>query len=79
VEETRRVHAAGLDLDHAVAMVRDRTLDRYAATRPDADPALAERFERVSSVRGNVEGIMHWLDKGSEPAAGRSETGDPAR
>ena len=63
VEETRRVRAAGLDLDHAVAMVRDRTLDRYAATSPEADPALAERFERVSSVRGNVEGIMRWLDK----------------
>ena len=72
VEETRRVRAAGLDLDHAVAMVRDRTLDRYAATSPDADPALAERFERASSVRGNVEGIMQWLDKGSEPAPGRS-------
>ena len=70
VEETRRVRAAGLDLDHAVAMVRDRTLDRYAAARPDADPALAERFERASSVRGNVEGIMQWLDKGSEPAPG---------
>jgi glyoxylase-like metal-dependent hydrolase (beta-lactamase superfamily II) len=79
VEETRRVRAAGLDLDHAVAMVRDRTLDRYAATSPDADPALAERFERVSSVRGNVEGIMQWLDKGGEPRAGRSETGDPVR
>ena len=79
VEETRRVHAAGLDLDHAVAMVRDRTLDRYAAASPDADPALAERFERASSVRGNVEGIMQWLDKGGDPAAGRSETGDPVR
>jgi glyoxylase-like metal-dependent hydrolase (beta-lactamase superfamily II) len=79
VEETRRVRAAGLDLDHAVAMVRDRTLDRYAATSPDADPALAERFERVSSVRGNVEGIMQWLEKGGEPRAGRSETGDPVR
>jgi glyoxylase-like metal-dependent hydrolase (beta-lactamase superfamily II) len=75
VEETRRVRAAGLDLDHAVAMVRDRTLDRYAAASPDADPALAERFERASSVRGNVEGIMQWLDKGGDPAAGRSETG----
>ena len=69
VEETRRVHAAGLDLDHAVAMVRDRTLDRYAAASPDADPALAERFERASSVRGNVEGIMQWLDK-AEQATG---------
>jgi glyoxylase-like metal-dependent hydrolase (beta-lactamase superfamily II) len=79
VEETRQARTAGLDLDHAVAMVRDRTLDRYAATSPDADPALAERFERVSSVRGNVEGIMQWLDKGSEPATGRSQTPDPLR
>ena len=47
-------------------MVRDRTRDRYLATGPDADPALADRFERVSSARGNVEGIMHWLDK-TEP------------
>ena len=69
VEETRQARAAGLDLDHAVAMVRDRTMARYAATSPDADPTLAERFERVSSVRGNVEGIMHWLDK-TEQAAG---------
>jgi glyoxylase-like metal-dependent hydrolase (beta-lactamase superfamily II) len=69
VEETRRARTAGLDLDHAVAMVRDRTLDRYAATSPDADPALAERFERVSSARGSVEGIMQWLDK-AEQATG---------
>jgi glyoxylase-like metal-dependent hydrolase (beta-lactamase superfamily II) len=63
VEQTRQARAAGLDLDHAVAMVRDRTRDRYAAASPDADPELADRFERVSSARGNVEGIMHWLDK----------------
>jgi glyoxylase-like metal-dependent hydrolase (beta-lactamase superfamily II) len=68
VEETRRARAAGLDLDHAVAMVRDRTRDRYAAASLDTDPALAERFERVSSVRGSVEGIMHWLDKTEQPA-----------
>jgi glyoxylase-like metal-dependent hydrolase (beta-lactamase superfamily II) len=63
VEETRRARRVGLDLDHAVAMVRDRTKDRYAATSPDADPALAEKFERVSSALGNVEGIMGWLEK----------------
>ena len=56
-------HAAGLDLDHAVAMVRERTKARYAAFSPEADPAMAERFERVSSAFGNVEGIMHWLGK----------------
>jgi len=71
VEETRRarrVLGAALDLDHAVAMVRDRTMDRYAATSLDADPVLAEKFERVSSAAGNVEGIMAWLDK-TDPAA----------
>jgi len=71
VEETRRARQAlgpGLDLDHAVAMVRDRTISRYTATSPDADPVLAEKFERVSSVAGNVAGIMGWLEKTS-PAA----------
>jgi glyoxylase-like metal-dependent hydrolase (beta-lactamase superfamily II) len=63
VEETRQARAAGLDLDHAVAMVRDRTRDRYLALRPDADPALAARFERASGATSNVSGIMHWLDK----------------
>jgi glyoxylase-like metal-dependent hydrolase (beta-lactamase superfamily II) len=63
VEETRQARAAGLDLDHAVAMVRDRTRARYLALRPGADPALAVRFERASGVTSNVSGIMHWLDK----------------
>jgi hypothetical protein len=44
-------------------MVRDRTMARYAAMAPDADPALAEKFERESSAAGNVEGILHWLGK----------------
>jgi glyoxylase-like metal-dependent hydrolase (beta-lactamase superfamily II) len=63
VEETRRARGAGLDLDHAVAMVRERTNHRYVATSPGADPAIAGKFERVSGAVGNVEGIMHWLDK----------------
>jgi len=72
VEETRRARrllGPGLDLDHAVAMVRDRTMDRYAAAGPDADPALAEQCERMSSAAGNVEGIMHWLDKTAPSAS----------
>ena len=66
--ETRRTRAAGLDLDHAVAMVRERTQGRYAASRPDADPAIARKFDRVSGTVSNVEGIMHWLDKQESPA-----------
>jgi glyoxylase-like metal-dependent hydrolase (beta-lactamase superfamily II) len=63
VEETRRARAAGLDLDHAVAMVVERTKARYTAFGPDADPALAVKFERISGSASNVSGIMHWLDQ----------------
>jgi glyoxylase-like metal-dependent hydrolase (beta-lactamase superfamily II) len=70
VEETRQARAAGLDLDHAVAMVRDRTNERYAACHPDADPAIAQKFERVSSSVGNVEGILRWLGQ-TEPDSAR--------
>jgi len=60
--------AAGLDLDHAVAMVRDRTKDRYMASHPDADPAIAKKFDRVGGAASNVSGIMYWLDK-TEPGS----------
>jgi len=62
VKETRQARAAGLDLDHAVAMVVERTRARYAAYSPDADPALAVKFDRISGTTSNVSGIMHWLD-----------------
>jgi glyoxylase-like metal-dependent hydrolase (beta-lactamase superfamily II) len=63
VDETRRARAAGLDLDHAVAMVVERTRDRYAAFGSGADPALAVKFDRISGSASNVSGIMHWLEK----------------
>jgi glyoxylase-like metal-dependent hydrolase (beta-lactamase superfamily II) len=66
VDETRRARAAGLDLDHAVAMVVERTRARYAAFAPGADPALAVKFDRISGSASNVSGIMHWLDQ-AEP------------
>ena len=63
VEETRQARAAGLDLDHAVALVRDRTKARYAALTPDADPALTTKFERIGGAASSITGIMHWLDR----------------
>ena len=63
VEETRRARDAGLDLDHAVAMVQQRTRQRYAVLAPDANPDVAARFEAVSGTEGSVAGIMHWLDR----------------
>jgi len=68
VERTRAARAAGLDLDHAVAMVRSQTLSRYAALQPGADPAIAVRFERISGAATNIGGIWHWLDKLDQPA-----------
>jgi glyoxylase-like metal-dependent hydrolase (beta-lactamase superfamily II) len=68
VAETRRARGQGLDLDHTVAMVRDRTRQRYAVLAPDADPEVTAKAETVSSTRANVEGILRWLDQ-TEPAA----------
>lgn len=61
VDLTKQAKAEGLDLDHAVAMVRDRTRERYAALR--ADDAIAEQFELLSGAPSNVAGILHWLDR----------------
>jgi glyoxylase-like metal-dependent hydrolase (beta-lactamase superfamily II) len=69
VEHTRRAHGAGLDLDHAVALVTEQTRHRYRALAPDADPELAARFERESGAATNVAGILRWLD---QPAAAQS-------
>jgi glyoxylase-like metal-dependent hydrolase (beta-lactamase superfamily II) len=68
VERTRQARAAGMDLDHAIAMVREQTLSRYAALREGADPAVAAKFERISDSGANVTGIWHWLDKLDQPA-----------
>ncbi|WP_327046343.1 MBL fold metallo-hydrolase [Microbispora sp. NBC_01189] len=61
VDLTRRAHAEGMEFDHAVAMVRERTRERYAALR--GDDATAERFELLSEAASNVAGIIHWLDR----------------
>jgi glyoxylase-like metal-dependent hydrolase (beta-lactamase superfamily II) len=68
VEETRRARGAGLDLDHAVAMVAERTRERYAVFAPAADPDLAAKYDRIAGAPSNVAGIMHWLDKTDDPA-----------
>ncbi|GAA2088592.1 MBL fold metallo-hydrolase [Actinomadura alba] len=63
VETVRKAHDESLDIDHAVAMVRDRTDGRYKAYGPDADPALTEKYELLNSTAGNVAGIMHSFGK----------------
>jgi glyoxylase-like metal-dependent hydrolase (beta-lactamase superfamily II) len=63
VSETRAARSAGMDLDHAVEAVRQRTLSRYLAFADDADPLVREKFEQISGAGANVGGIWHWLDK----------------
>ncbi|GAB2851903.1 MBL fold metallo-hydrolase [Actinocorallia aurea] len=58
VETVRRAKDADLDLDHAVAMVVERTAGRYKALD---DPALREKHAVLNDVRSNVAGIMHSL------------------
>ena len=61
VELARDGRRQGLDLDHAVAAVRDKTRDRYAAVT--ADPALREKHEALNSDEANLVGILRWLDQ----------------
>lgn len=60
VELVREARTDGLDLDHAVEMVRERTAERYAAIR--SDPELEEKFERLNSFASNIVGMNRWLD-----------------
>ncbi|MGH3279232.1 MAG: MBL fold metallo-hydrolase [Trebonia sp.] len=68
VSQTRAARSAGMDLDHAVEAVRAKTLSRYAAWNPGADPGVTDKFERISGAAANVSGIWHWLDKLERPA-----------
>ena len=63
VDTVRDARDQGLDLDHAVAMVVDRTRDRYAIAGDDADPEVAAKYELLSSAESNVAGIMHALNR----------------
>jgi glyoxylase-like metal-dependent hydrolase (beta-lactamase superfamily II) len=66
VAETRRARGAGMDADHAAAMVAERTRQRYAALAPGADPEIMAKVERVSGAAANVAGILHWLDRANQ-------------
>jgi len=63
VDAVRDARAQGLDMDHAVAMVKERTDKRYAVLREEADPELAAKYEVLSGAEANVAGIMHALER----------------
>jgi glyoxylase-like metal-dependent hydrolase (beta-lactamase superfamily II) len=61
VELVREARGDRLDLDHAIAMVREKTRDRYPVSASDANTET--KFEELSSYASNVVGINKWLDK----------------
>lgn len=66
VETVRDARHASGDLDHAIAMVRERSRERYP--RIAADEALAHKQEEISGVDANVRGIWRWLEQQDSPA-----------
>jgi glyoxylase-like metal-dependent hydrolase (beta-lactamase superfamily II) len=69
VELVREARADGLDLDHAVVRVRERTAERYALR---SVPEVEHKIEVLSSTEADVAGIWHWLDRQSELESGTS-------
>jgi glyoxylase-like metal-dependent hydrolase (beta-lactamase superfamily II) len=63
VELVREARGDGLDLDHAVARVRERTAQRYAVR---SLPAVEHKLEVLSSTQADVAGIWRWLDRQAE-------------
>ena len=59
VELVREARADGLDLDHAVTRVRERTAQRYAVR---SVPEVEHKLEVLSSTEADVAGIWRWLD-----------------
>jgi glyoxylase-like metal-dependent hydrolase (beta-lactamase superfamily II) len=68
VELVQEARASQLDLDHAVALIRERTAERYASLL--ADPDVEEKFEKLNATAANVVGINRWLDSLESRAPG---------
>jgi glyoxylase-like metal-dependent hydrolase (beta-lactamase superfamily II) len=64
VDVIRRDRDSGQDLDHAVAMLRERTAESMPSLADQPD--VAHKFEVLSSSQANASGIWHYLEK-SEP------------
>ena len=67
VDQVSVLHGQGIEVDHAVAMVRER--DELAHPEFYADPDRVLKFEELSSIDANVHGIYRWLDKRAESGA----------
>ncbi|QVQ52106.1 MBL fold metallo-hydrolase [Spiractinospora alimapuensis] len=63
VETVREAHSGPGDLDHAVALVRERVTSRYQEPAEPADERTREVLDILSGPEPNTAGIWHWLDR----------------
>ena len=75
VEMVREARTHEMDLDHAVAMVRERTRIEIDGLSDDEMQERLEKWEFLSSTAANVVGISRWLDATEGPG---STSGDAA-
>ncbi len=61
VDAVRLARAVSPDVDHAIAMVREKDEARHPALY--ADPEMLAKQEELSATAANVNGIMRWLDR----------------
>ena len=61
VSAVRADRERGVDLDHAVALLRGRIAEAEPSLA--SEPELAHKFEVLSSSQANVEGIWRYLDR----------------
>jgi glyoxylase-like metal-dependent hydrolase (beta-lactamase superfamily II) len=75
VDLVRSARQEQLDLDHAVAMVAERT------RRPNHTPTTADpdKWEALSSTAANVVGISRWLDTQDGPGSTSGDAANVAR
>lgn len=67
VDMVRQARALHMDLDHAVAMVRERTPISFPGE--DAREEREATWEFLSSTAANVAGISRWLDQTEGPGS----------
>src|SRR5690625_4195891 len=66
VETVRGSYAADDDLDHAVAMGKEKVVSRYKPLPPDASEEAAAVMDVLGGPEANVGGSMHaleWLER----------------
>lgn len=61
VEDVSEAYHSGMDLDHAVAMVKEKDRVRHPEFYKDTERAA--KFEELSSTEAQVAGIWRWLEK----------------